>query len=170
MNMLFTTITKDLQKELKKNIAQIRFLLKKNPAIAYKTIGEIGKDIGKKYNIELLVNFPHRGKIENFDMYGKQDLSFIVNMEKTNFPIKRSIIKEKAVEIFGNVETEDAYMYEGKEGVKVFLGPANEAGRKEDRIDILPHSLHVWYEFTEQVTEFCNWLLENVYLMKEEQE
>jgi len=170
MNMLFTTITEDLQKELKKNIAQIRFLLKKNPAIAYKTIGEIGKDIGKKYNIELLVNFPHRGKIENFDMYGKQDLSFIVNMEKTNFPIKRSIIKEKAVEIFGNVETEDAYMYEGKEGVKVFLGPANEAGRKEDRIDILPHSLHVWYEFTEQVTEFCNWLLENVYLMKEEQE
>tara|TARA_B110000014_G_scaffold82304_1_gene56443 strand:- start:192 stop:698 length:507 start_codon:yes stop_codon:yes gene_type:complete len=168
--MLFTTITEDLQKELKKNIAQIRFLLKKNPAIAYKTIGEIGKDIGKKYNIELLVNFPHRGKIENFDMYGKQDLSFIVNMEKTNFPIKRSIIKEKAVEIFGNVETEDAYMYEGKEGVKVFLGPANEAGRKEDRIDILPHSLHVWYEFTEQVTEFCNWLLENVYLMKEEQE
>ena len=166
--MIFTTITEDLQKELKKNLAQIRFLLKKNPAIAYKTIGEIGKDVGKKYNIELLVNFPHRGKIENFDMYGKQDLSFIVNMEKTNFPIKRSIIKEKAKEFFGDVETEDAYMYEGKEGVKVFLGPANEAGRKEDRIDILPHSLHVWYEFTEPVTNFCNWLLENVYLMKEE--
>ena len=167
--MIFTTITEDLQKELKKNLAQIRFLLKKNPAIAYKTIGEIGKDVGKKYNIELLVNFPHRGKIENFDMYGKQDLSFIVNMEKTNFPIKRSIIKEKAKEVFGDVETEDAYMYEGKEGVKVFLGPENEAGRKEDRIDILPHSLHVWYEFTEPVSEFCNWLLENVYLMKEEQ-
>jgi len=169
MYMIFTTITEDLQKELKKNLAQIRFLLKKNPAIAYKTIGEIGKDVGKKYNIELLVNFPHRGKIENFDMYGKQDLSFIVNMEKTNFPIKRSIIKEKAKEVFGDVETEDAYMYEGKEGVKVFLGPENEAGRKEDRIDILPHSLHVWYEFTEPVAEFCNWLLENVYLMKEEQ-
>ena len=167
--MIFTTITEDLQKELKKNLAQIRFLLKKNPAIAYKTIGEIGKDVGKKYYIELLVNFPHRGKIENFDMYGKQDLSFIVNMEKTNFPIKRSIIKEKAKEVFGDVETEDAYMYEGKEGVKVFLGPENEAGRKEDRIDILPHSLHVWYEFTEPVAEFCNWLLENVYLMKEEQ-
>ena len=79
--MIFTTITEDLQKELKKNFAQIRFLLKKNPAIAYKTIGEIGKDVGKKYSIELLVNFPHKGKIENFDMYGKQDLSFIVDME-----------------------------------------------------------------------------------------
>jgi hypothetical protein len=165
--MLFTTITNDLQKELKSNLPQIMVLLKKQPAIAYKTIGDIGKEVGKKYDVELLVNFPHRGKIENFDMYGKQDLSFIVDMEKTNFPIKRDIIKEKAIEIFGNVETEDAYMYEGKEGVKVFLGPANEAGRKEDRIDILPHSLHVWYEFTDKVTEFCDWLLENVYLMKD---
>jgi hypothetical protein len=141
-------------------------LLKKNPAIAYKRIGEIGKEVGKKYNIELLVNFPHEGKIDDFDMYGKQDLSFIVDMEKQRFPIKRQKIKEKAKELFGDVEVADAYMYEGKEGVKVFLAPANEAGRKEDRIDILPHSLHVWFEFTEPVTEFCNWLLENVYLLK----
>jgi hypothetical protein len=165
--MIFTTITKDLQKELKSNLPQIMVLLKKQPAIAYKKIGELGKEVGKKYNIELLVNFPHRGKIENFDMYGKQDLSFIVDMEKTRFPIERSIIKEKAKEIFGDVETEDAYMYEGKEGVKVFLGPSNESGRKEERIDILPHSLHVWYEFTDKVTEFCDWLLENVYLVKD---
>ena len=115
-----------------------------------------------------MVNFPHEGKIDNFEMYGKQDLSFIVDMEKQRFPIKRQKIKEKAKELFGAVEVEDAYMYEGKEGVKVFLGPANEAGRKEDRIDILPHSLHVWYEFTEPVSEFCNWLLENVYLLKQE--
>ena len=166
--MIFTTITKDLQKELKSNLPQIMILLKKQPAIAYKTIGDIAKEVGRKYDIELLVNFPHTGKIENFDMYGKQDLSFIVDMEKTNFPINRSIIKEKAKEIFGDVETEDAYMYEGKEGVKVFLGPANEEGRKEDRIDILPHSLHVWYEFTDKVTELCDWLLENVYFVKDE--
>ena len=164
--MIFAIITKDLQKELKSNLPQIMILLKKQPAIAYKKIGDIGKEVGKKYDIELLVNFPHKGKIENFDMYGKQDLSFIVDMERTNFPIKRSIIKEKAREIFGDVETEDAYMYEGKEGVKVFLGSANEAGRKEERIDILPHSLHIWYEFTDKVTEFCDWLLENVYLVK----
>ena len=165
--MFFTIITNDLQKELKSNLPQIMVLLKKSPAIAYKTIGDIGKDVGKKYNIELLVNFPHKGKIENFDMYGKQDLSFIVDMEKTSFPIKRDLIKDKAKEIFGDIETEDAYMYEGKEGVKVFLGPANESGRKEERIDILPHSLHVWYEFTDKVEKFCDWLLENVYLVKE---
>jgi len=27
--------------------------------------------------------------------------------------------------------------------------------------------LHVWYEFTDKVTEFCDWLLENVYLVKD---
>ena len=118
------------------------------------------------YNIELLVNFPHRGKIENFEMYGKQDLSFIVDMEKKRFPIDREEIKSKASEIFGDVEIKDAYMYDGKEGVKVFLGPPNEEGRKEDRIDILPHSLHIWFEFTDKVTEFCEYLLENVYLVK----
>ena len=35
-----------------------------------------------------------------------------------------------------------------------------------DKLDFLSHSLHIWYEFTEPVTEFCDWLLENVYLMK----
>ena len=166
--MIFTTITQDLQRELKSNLPQIMILLKKQPAIAYKTIGDIGKDVGRKYNIELLVNFPHRGKIENFDMYGKQDLSFIVDMEKRAFPIERNIIKEKAKEIFGDVEVEDAYMREDSEGVRIFLGPANEEGRKEDRIDILPHSLHIWYEFTDKVTEFCDWILENVYFVKDE--
>jgi len=163
--MLFTTITEDLQKELKKNFAQIRFLIKKNPAIAYKEILEIGKKVGEKYNIELLVNFPHEGKIDNFDMYGKQDLSFLVDKEKRRFPIDRETIKEKAKEILGNVKTEDAYMYEDKEGARIIFND-----NIQDKIDILPHSLHVWYEFTEPVTEFCNWLLENVYLMKEEQD
>ncbi|MEC8529456.1 MAG: hypothetical protein VXY27_00940, partial [Thermoproteota archaeon] len=64
-------ITEDLQKTLKSNLPQIRFLLKKNPGMAYKEIGEIGKGVGKKYNIELLVNFPHEGKIDDFEMYGK---------------------------------------------------------------------------------------------------
>jgi hypothetical protein len=161
---MFKTITEDLQKELKRHFPQIRILLKKNPAIAYKRIGEIGKDVGKKYNINLLVNFPHEGKIDDFDMYGKQDLSFLIDMEKRTFPIERSIIKEKAKEILGDVKTVDAYMYEDKEGCRIIFGD-----NIQDKIDILPHSLHIWYEFTEPVMEFCEWLLENVYLLKQEE-
>ncbi len=162
---MFKTITEDLQKTLKSNLPQIRFLLKKNPGIAYKEIGEIGKKVGKKYNIELLVNFPHEGKIDNFEMYGKQDLSLIIDMEKKRFPMDRGIIKEKALEILGDIKTEDAYMYEDKEGVRIIFND-----NIQDKIDILPHSLHIWYEFTQPVTEFCEWLLENVYLLKNSQD
>lgn len=156
--MSFKTITTNLQKELKSNMPQIRILLKKSEAIAYKRITDLGFEVGEKYNIKLIVNFPHRGKIDDFDAYGTQDLSIIVDKSKTNFPIERSIIKSKAKELFGDVKVEDAYMYEGKEGVKVFFD--------KGRIDILPHSLHIWCKFSEKVTEYCDWLLVNVYQLK----
>ena len=153
--MRFSVITKELQTVLKSNLPQIRFLLKKNPALGYARITELGKEVGKKYNMNLIVNFPKQGKIEEFEMYGKRDLSLIMDLKKTNFPIERNIIKEKATQLFPDCKVEDAYMYEGKEGVKVFF--------KDGRIDILPHSLHIWCEFTDNVTEYCDWLLEKVY-------
>jgi hypothetical protein len=155
--MIFSDIVLDLQQQLKCDLAQIRFLLKKNPAIGYSKIVEIGKGVGKKYNIKLIVNFPKEGRIEEYEMYGKRDLSIIVDYEKKRFPIDRNIIKEKAKEILEDVQIEDAYMYEDKEGVRVFT--------KDWKIDILPHSVHIWTEFDEKVTKFCNWLLENVYEM-----
>jgi len=155
--MIFSDIVLDLQQQLKCDLAQIRFLLKKNPAIGYSKIVEIGKEVGKKYNIKLIVNFPKEGRIEEYEMYGKRDLSLIVDYEKKRFPIDRNIIKEKAKEILEDIQIEDAYMYEDKEGVRVFT--------KDWKIDILPHSVHIWTEFDEKVTKFCDWLLENVYEM-----
>lgn len=156
--MIFSEIVLDLQQQLKRDIAQIRFLLKKNPATGYSKIVEIGKEVGKKYNIKLIVNFPKEGRIEEYEMYGKRDLSLIVDYEKKRFPIDRNIIKEKAKEILEDIQIEDAYMYEDKEGVRVFT--------KDWKIDILPHSVHIWTEFDEKVTKFCDWLLENVYELK----
>ncbi|MEJ2260364.1 MAG: hypothetical protein P8X83_01705 [Nitrosopumilaceae archaeon] len=158
--MIFSDIVSDLQEQLKRDLAQIRFLLKKNPAMGYSRIVEIGKKVGKKYNINLVVNFPKEGRIEEYDMYGKRDLSLIVDYEKNRFPIDRNIIKEKAKEILQDIQIEDAYMYEDKEGVRVFT--------KDWKIDILPHSVHIWTEFDEKVTKFCDWLLENVYEMKKQ--
>lgn len=156
--MIFSDIVLDLQKQLKSNLAQIRFLLKKNPAIGYSKMVEIGKEVGRKYNINLVVNFPKEGRIEEYEMYGKRDLSLIIDHEKKKFPIDRNIIKKKAKEILEDVQIEDAYMYEDKEGVRVFT--------KDWKIDILPHSVHIWTEFDQKVTKFCDWLLENVYEMK----
>lgn len=155
--MIFSDIVLDLQQQLKKDLALIRFLLKKNPAMGYTKIVEIGKKVGKKYNINLVVNFPKAGRIDDYEMYGKRDLSLIIDYEKKRFPIDRNIIKEKAKEVLEDIQIEDAYMYEDKEGVRVFT--------KDWKIDILPHSVHIWTEFDENVTKFCNWLLENVYEM-----
>lgn len=156
--MIFSELTAELQSTLKSNIPQIRFLLKKSPAMAYSRLLELGKAVGKKYSIILIVNFPQEGKIEEFDMYGKRDLSLIVDREKTHFPIPRDIIKQKAKETLGNLDVQDAYMYEGKEGVRVFT--------PEGKIDILPHSLHIWTTFDKDITAFCDWLMENVYQVK----
>jgi hypothetical protein len=156
--MIFSELTSDLQAQLKRDLAQIRFLLKKNQGMAYARIVEIGKEVGKKYNIKLIVNFPKEGRIDEFDMYGRRDLSLIIDYDRKRFPIDRELIKQKAKEMLGDVQTEDAYMYEDKEGVRVFTD--------NWKIDILPHSLHIWTEFNEKVTAFCDWLMENVYQMK----
>ncbi len=156
--MIFTELTSDLQVQLKRDLAQIRFLLKKNQGMGYTRIVEIGKEVGKKYNIKLIVNFPKEGRIDEFDMYGKRDLSLIIDYDRKRFPIARELIKQKAKDLLGDIQTEDAYMYEGKEGVRVFT--------ENWKIDILPHSLHIWTEFNENVTAFCDWLMENVYQMK----
>lgn len=156
--MIFSELTSDLQVQLKKDLAQIRFLLKKNPGMAYARIVEIGKEVGKKYNIKLIVNFPKQGKIEEFDSYGKRDLSLIIDYDQKRFPIDRELIKQKAKELLGDVQTQDAYMNDDKEGVRV--------STENWKIDILPHSLHIWTEFDEKVTAFCDWLMENAYQMQ----
>ncbi|MDI1495219.1 MAG: hypothetical protein K8823_525 [Cenarchaeum symbiont of Oopsacas minuta] len=155
--MFFSEITNTLQAHLRSNMPQIRIVLKKNPAMAYSLITEIGSNVGKIYGVKIVVNFPGEGRIEEFDMYGKRDLSIIIDQSKTRFPIEREQIKRTAQEIISDAKTEDAYMYEGKEGVKVF--------HRGGRIDILPHSLHVWCEFTLKVTKYCDWLMKNVYLL-----
>ncbi len=155
----FSQITADLQGQLKRDLAQIMLLLRRNPALGYARIVEIGKKVGRKYNMNLVVNFPKEGRINEYDMYGRRDLSMIIDYERRRFPIDRDVIKSRAREIFGDsVKIQDAYMYEDKEGVRVYT--------EGWKIDILPHSLHVWTVFDERVTALCDWLLDEVYMVK----
>lgn len=156
--MSFSQMVGELEGELTSNLAQIRLLLRRSPASAYARIVEIGSGVGARYGMKLIVNFPERERIHEHSMYGRRDVSIIVDREKTRFPISRSRIKDEAVRHLPGARAEDAYMYEGKEGVKVF----HDGGR----IDILPHSVHVWCEFTPQVRLYCDWLMENVYMLR----
>ena len=155
-SLSFTSITTQLQTQLKSNLPQIMMLLQNNPAMAYTKITEIGLDVGKKYNIQLLVNFPQENKINEFDFYGKRDLSIIVDRQKRNFAIPRQTIKDVAAKTFGSAKIDDAYMYEGKEGVKVVMPDGG-------RIEILPGSVHLWCRVDEKIRVYADWLMQNVY-------
>lgn len=152
--MSFSALASDLQAALRKDMAQIRYAMSKSPARAYALINEKGRAVGAPRGVELVVNFPHDGKILEYEKYGARDLSLIIDKERTRFPVPREAIKREAARIDG-ASSEDAYMYEGKEGVRVRL-PGG-------RIDVLPHSLHVWCEFGPQVSGFCDWLMREVY-------
>lgn len=150
----FSAIAAELQSALKRDMAQIRYLMSKSPATAYARINEKGREVGAARGITLVVNFPHEGKITEYAKYGTRDLSLIIDKEKTRFPVPRELIKKEAARIPDST-SEDAYMYEGKEGMRVRM-PGG-------RIDVLPHSLHIWCEFDPHVVEFCDWLLREVY-------
>lgn len=156
--MSFSSIVVELRKELVSNMPQIRILLKKNPAMAFTTINEIASKIGQKHGIVLSLNFPQRGKIEDFESYGTENLGMVFHRNSRNFPISRDLIKSKASEILENSQINDAYMYEGKEGVRVVLDNI--------RLDVLPASLHVWGKFDKKTAEFCDWLLINCYQLR----
>ena len=87
--MIFTELITDLQNELNRELAQIRFLIKKNPGLGYNRIVEIGKEVGTRYNIKLIVNFPTEGRIEEYEMYGKRGLSLIIDYNRKRFPMNR---------------------------------------------------------------------------------
>ena len=63
----------------------------------------------------------------------ESDLSLIMDLQKTNFPLEKH--HKKSGRSFPDARTEDAYMYEDKEGVKVFL--------KDGRIDIYHIHYHL---------------------------
>ena len=158
--MSFAEITSTLQKEIKSNMPQIRFLLKKNPGLAFTIINEIAEKVGKKYNVILSLNFPERDKIEDYESYGTENIGLVFHRDSKVFAIPRNLIKTKANEILRNAQIQDAYMYEGKEGLRILV--------ENCRLDILPASLHVWGKFDDKITMFCDWLLTDCYQLKQE--
>jgi hypothetical protein len=93
--------------------------------------------------------------------YGTENISIIIDKFRKSFPLPRSQIKEEANRQFGtDIVAADAYMYEGKEGVRIKFTNNFD---KESRIEILPGSFHLWTKIDDKIKQFCNWLMLNVY-------
>ena len=157
--MSFSNIHSDLLYNIKYHNSEIQQALKKSPNIAYQYVNQLSEFTGSRYNVTLNLHFPDPKKIYDVENYGKENLGLVVDKFRKKFPIPRDIIKQKAMELLGNVTPQDAYMYEGKEGLKI-LSP-------EGRIEILPGSIHLWCRIDDNLIKFCDWLMQQVLLINE---
>jgi hypothetical protein len=157
--MSFSNIHSDLLYNIKYHNNEIQQALKKSPNSAYQYVNQLSEFTGSRYNVALNLHFPDPKKINDVENYGKENLGLVVDKFRKKFPIPRDIIKQKAMELLGNVTPQDAYMYEGKEGLKI-LSPGG-------RIEILPGSIHLWCRIDENLIKFCDWLMQQVLLINE---
>lgn len=156
MTSTFSSLIEDLKSNIDYNRKALENSLKVNPAIAYQKVNEITQFVGSRYRLKLQIHFPDQRRLFVIDSYGTENLGIVFDKHRKQFPIQREIIKKKALEIFAASKAEDAYMYEGKEGVRVSIA----AGR----LEILPGSIHLWCNAeTDGVKEYVDWLFENVY-------
>ena len=156
MTLTFSALIEDLKSNIDYNRKALENSLKVNPAIAYQKVNEITQFVGSRYRLKLQIHFPDQRRLFVIDSYGTENLGIVFDKHRKQFPIQREIIKKKALEIFAASKAEDAYMYEGKEGVRVTIA----AGR----LEILPGSIHLWCNVERDgVKEYVDWLFENVY-------
>jgi hypothetical protein len=154
--MSFSNLYSELLFNIKYHKEDIQELLKKRPKDAYNLLNQLSEFTGSRHQVVLNLHFPNSKKIYDVESYGTENLGMVVDKFRKTFPIPREIIKQKAIEILGEVTPQDAYMYEGKEGLKI-LTP-------KGRIELLPGSIHLWCKIDENLKEFCDWLMQEVFL------
>jgi hypothetical protein len=157
----FTKLVEDLNNNIISNKEIFSKTVIKNPSLAYYKLNELSKFVGSRYNLLLEIHFPDKKKIYDVNDYGTENISIIIDKFRKSFPLPRSQIKEEANRQFGtDIVAADAYMYEGKEGVRIKFTNNFD---KESRIEILPGSFHLWTKIDDKIKQFCNWLMLNVY-------
>jgi hypothetical protein len=152
----------DLIEELRSNIQYNRdvfIALSKNPNLLFKKLTELVLFTGSRHQVTLQVHFPDSKKITDIDSYGTENISVVIDKFRKRFSVPKEDIKRKAVDFFGtNIQIQDAYMYEGKEGLRVI--------RENGRIEILPGSVHLWCKLDMSVKSYVDWLMDIVYSPK----
>jgi hypothetical protein len=160
----FSSLIRDLSNNINTNMEFFKTALKSNPTLVYYKINELSNFVGSRYNLKLELHFPNPSKIHSTNEYGTENISIVIDKFRKVFPIAREIIKQEAINSFKNANVIDAYMYEGKEGIRIVFNDENKS-----RIEVLPGSFHLWVKIDKDVEKFCNWLLLNVYLNRQSQ-
>jgi hypothetical protein len=147
----------DLRYNIESNRAGLAAALKRGPNLAYQKVNELALFVGSRHGVDLQLHFPAAAKISDIGSYGTENVGVVVDKFRKTFPVPRETVKQKAVELVGkSAQPQDAYMYEGKEGVKVVMPEGS-------RIEVLPGSVHFWCKIDDGVRSYADWLMENVY-------
>jgi len=156
------TTFSELIKELTSNVEYNRdvfITLSKNPNLLFKKLTELVSFTGSRHLVTLQLHFPDSKKLMDIDSYGTENISIVIDKFQKKFSVPKEDIKRKAVDFFGtNIQIQDAYMYEGKEGLRII--------RENGRIEILPGSVHLWCKLDESVKSYVDWLMDIVYTPK----
>jgi hypothetical protein len=154
----FSNLHSDLLYNLRYHKQELERDIKKNPNTAFQHINQISNFVGAKLNVSVQLHVHSSSKILDVDSYGTENIGIVLNKFKKSFPIQRDIIKNAAKEMLGDVTTQDAYMYEGKEGLKIIM--------LDGRIEILPGSVHLWCKVSEDISRFMDWLMDAIYFQE----
>jgi hypothetical protein len=152
----------ELIDELRSNVdynKDVLHVLSKRPNLLYRKLTELASFTGGRHNVTLQLHFPDPRKIMDIDSYGTENISVITDKFRKKFSVPKEIISRKAIDFLGtNIQIQDAYMYEGKEGLRLIT----ESGR----IEILPGSVHLWCKVDKNMKEYLDWLMQILYSPK----
>ena len=156
--ILFSELIDELKDNINNNKSVLVKILKNNPNIAYQRVNELARFTGNRHNVDLRLHFPSSDKIFDVDSYGTENIGVVVDKNRKTFPIPRDTVKREAYNLISrDIEAHDAYMYEGKEGVKIKL--QSNSGK----LEVLPGSIHFWCKIEPHLADYGDWLMKNVY-------
>jgi len=152
----FSELIKDLQTNLHDNLDLISSFANKSPSSLFKKLNELALLTGSRHGVRLQMHFPDPQKIQDVESFGTENIGIVVDSLRKKFPVPREDIKRKAFELLGaDIRAQDAYMYEGKEGIRII--------KENGTIEILPGSILIWCKLDERVKDFGDWLMQHVY-------
>ncbi len=154
----FSTIYGELISNIRENRdIFISISSKSNLNLLYQKLTELASFTGSRHNVILQLHFPDPKKLKDIDSYGSENISVVTDKSIKKFRISTQVLRTNASRFLGsNIRVQDAYAYEGKEGLRV----VSEKGR----IEILPGSIHLWCKIDHNEIAFLDWLMENQYI------
>ncbi|HZE79007.1 MAG TPA: hypothetical protein VE089_10715 [Nitrososphaeraceae archaeon] len=154
----FSELIDELKNNINNNKSVLVRILKDNPNTAYQRVNELARFTGNRHNVDLRLHFPASEKIFDVDSYGTENIGVVIDKNRKTFPIPRDVVKKEAYNLIGQgIEAHDAYMYEGKEGVKIKLQ------LNSGKLEVLPGSIHFWCKIETPLAQYGDWLMKNVY-------